>query len=249
MSIVRRELGRVATRLRDRPAAAEAGAVLGIPGLYRSPACWGGDAVRPAELESGPEWAGRCQAASFEVAVALGAPALPFVTENAFGPFELLHGVALRALFRIEEETEAVAPEMIEAALERLPELDPEDRSTALDGLAGRFSRSRARIADGLSRLVGKARSARERLRALDPLSRLDPERARRFLPELRRVLVRDIDDEVLEAALIVRTLEPRDGQARDVLRYLADHHPNPEVRLGLELRLRPPRPVPGGRA
>jgi hypothetical protein len=250
---VRAHVGRVAVDLDAAATSAEAARALGLPGLYRSPACWGGDAPVPAEATAsfGPkEWAARCQAASFEIAVALGVPALPFVIEHAFGPFGVLHGVALRALFRLEAATRAVPTEILEAAVEQLADLEAGDREAAVDGLVrdGSTPSPRRLLLDALERVVQRAKSVKARLSALDPLARLAPDRAKRFLPDLRRLLAKD-DEHALDAALLVRELEPRDSEAKDVLRRLADSHPDPEVRTALEARLRPPRPIPGGSA
>lgn len=254
---IRTEVGAVAARLDDARPARAAAQVLGLPGLYRTPACWGGDARPPPEnvIRSLEEWAGRCQAASFEIAVALGVEAVPFVLDSAFGPFEVLHGIALRALFRLDAFG-SVDEATVAEALERLEGLHPAHREAALDGLniaveahrRGGQRGSRGIIVDALERLITRARNVHTRLAMLDPLLRLDPERARRFLPDLRRQLARQ-GEAALTAALLVRALEPRDSEARDVLRRFALEHPNAEVRRALELRLRPPYPVPGGSA
>lgn len=256
LETVRAHVGRVAANLDARGPAEAAARALGLPGLYRSPACWGGDAPFPER--GGPsnlvEWAARCQAASFEIAVELGPAALAFVKENAFGPFEALHGLGLRALFRLSAEG-AVDPETLDAAIDRLENLDPDAREAALDGLgrppvrvAAPDPGVRQRIAEGLERIANRAKNVRTRLVMIDPLARLDPDRARRFLPDLRRLLRKD-ETHALDAALLVRALEPRDTEARDVLRRFANEHPDPKVRLALETRLRPPQRVPGGKA
>lgn len=242
---LRRSLGRVAAALEDWGLAQHAARILGVPGLYRSPSCWGGDADRPPGFEAEEvDWALRCQAASFEVAVALGAEARPFVEEHAFGPLPLLHGVALRALLRLDARGSEGS--RTRRAWDRILELDAESRHVALDALRRELPRERnirRRFASGLEGLVERAKDARSRILALDPLTRLAPERARRFLPELRGLLVRG-GQEALEAALLVRALDPRDRGARDVLEHFAQAHPDPEVRSRLESRLRPPYPV-----
>lgn len=254
--VVREHVGLVAADLDAPEPSAAAARALGVPGLYRSPTCWGGSAPQPDGTPfEGSEWAARCQAASFEIAVPIGAPAVPFILENAFGPLEILHGVAMRALLRLST-VGSVDASTLKRAMHRIEELEPFARDEALDGLArlgvrraGRLSDSvRRQMVEGLERLTEGAKSVRARLRVLDPLTRLDPDRARRFLPDLRRLLSRD-HETALDAALLVRTLDPRDSEARDLLQYFATRHPDPKVRDALAARLKPPRPVPGGRA
>ena len=229
-------------------AARAAARALDVPGLYRSPSCWGGAADHPRRSRFGHvDWALRCQAASFEIAVAIGRRARPFVEEHAFGPLELLHGVAMRALIRLDARGEG-PEEAIQRAWERLLELDAHARAVALDALRTGplpIGTVRRRFVSGLERLVDRARETRVRLLALDPLTRLAPERARRFLPDLRRLLERE-GQHALEAALLVRTLDPRDPAASELLRHFAQAHPEREVRDAIEATLRPPRPVQG---
>lgn len=255
--VVWEHVGQVAADLDAHDVASRAARVLGLPGLYRSPSTWGGDAPQPS-ASSFPrrEWAARCQAASFEIAVPLGRQAVPFVEENAFGPFASLHGIALRGLLRLAANGE-VEPATLDAALDRIVELEPDATEEALDGLARLDPRTAARslnrrlrrsFVDGLDKVADRARSVRQRLASLDPLARLDPERARRFLPDLRGLMTRG-GDQALAAALLVRALDPRDAKAREALRRFAHEHPDPRVRDALETKLRPPRPVPGGQA
>lgn len=249
-ALVREQVGRVAAALDEAKVAARAAQALGLPGLYRSPTCWGGAAPRPSETRyPRVEWARRCQAASFEIAVALGRPALPFVLENAFGPLAALHGLAFRALLRLAAAG-GLEASTLEDVMNGVAALDADASEEALHGL-GRV-RPRAphlrSLVDGLERVARRARSARKRLVTIDPLARLDPERARRFLPDLRALLRRG-GEHALDAALLVRALDPRDKEAREVLRRFAREHPDPRVREALEGRLRPPRPVPGGQA
>ncbi|MEO1230555.1 MAG: hypothetical protein AAFZ18_16780 [Myxococcota bacterium] len=255
--VVWEHVGRVAADLEAHEVAARAARVLGLPGLYRSPSAWGGDAIQPSESAfPRREWVARCQAASFEIAVPLGRAAVPFVEENAFGPFAALHGTALRSLLRLAANGE-VDPSTLDAALDRIAELEPDASEEALDGLSRLDPRTAAKrlnrrlrrsFVEGLDRVAGRARSVGQRLATLDPLSRLDPDRARRFLPDLQGLMTRG-GEHALAAAVLVRTLDPRDPKAREALRRFANEHPDPRVRETLETHLRPPRPVPGGRA
>lgn len=245
---IREALGRVAARLEHHPAAERAARVLGLPGLYRSPTCWGGSALRPKGFRfDRTEWAMRCQAASFEVAVRVGPKARPFLEDHAYGPLPVVHGLALRALLRLDAATDLLEEDPVRP-WERILELEPYDREVALDALRvdlPRARRVRSRFATGLERFVERALDARSRLLALDPLARLAPDKARRFLPELRRMLARE-GQHALEAALLVRALDPRDHEAWDLLRHFAAAHPDPHVRAKLEARLKPPHPVAG---
>lgn len=254
-TVVRRQIGLVAAFLDNPPYAQKAARILGLPGLYRSPSCWGGDAPQPSDMSfSPPEWSARCQAASFEIAVPLGSSALPFVEENAFGPLEMLQGVALRALVRMSAAGHGDA-KLLTRVMERISHLEPSYQNEALDGFSRMSERLfghlqegvRKPIVDGLELILKKATNVRLWLRSLDPLIRFAPDRARRFLPDLRKLLARD--EHALDAALLLRALEPRDTQAREVLRRWAYEHPDQNVRDALTIQLKPPHLVPGGLA
>ena len=253
--LVRSHIGHVAANLDAKDVASKAAEALGLPGLYRSPLCWGGSAPQPKGMSFKPfEWSARCQAASFEIAVPLGDPALPFIEENAFGPLETLHGLALRALLRLGTRGHGDEA-LLSRAMDRIAHLEAPYSEEALDGLTqvnARFfqrvhERLRRPIIDGLERIVARARSVRARLVPLHSLVRLAPDRARQFLPDLRKLFVRD--EHALDAALLVRAMEPKDQEARDILRRWADEHPDRKIREALEMELRPPQFVRGGLA
>lgn len=250
LGTLKSHVGQVAAQLGRAETALAAARALGISGLYRTPALWNGDARRPPATDIPlPEWAARCQAASFEIAVPLGASAVPFVADNAFGPLAPIRGLALRAMLRLAARGAVDGP-VVDRTLESLESLEPYDTETALDGLAEPLPEGpsvRRRLERGLDRLAERARDVRTRVAALDPLARCAPERARRFLPDLRRLLLGP--EHALHAALLIRAIEPRDPEAREVLRRLANEHPDPEIREALEAKLRPPRIVPGGLA
>lgn len=229
---VRKFVELVAKDLDDPRVSAEAAWELGLSGLYRTPAVWGSKRAW--------EWALRCQAASFEIAIALGGKARPFVEEHAFGPIRLLHGVAIRALLRLHA-TGAIGG-ALQKVWRRLLEVDEHARAVALDAV--RVSppkpKVKRRFEEGLERLVEQFGGARCKMAAIEALSRLAPERARRFLPFLKQ----HVDNQeglAMEASLLVLALDPRNHEARATLQRFAEDHPDQSVRDRLEATLKPP--------
>ena len=236
--------------------AARAARALGLPGLYRSPSAWGGDAFQPPESAfPRREWVARCQAASFEIAVPLGRAAVPFVEENAFGPFAALHGTALRSLLRLAANGEVdpspwTPPSIASPSSSRTQARKPwtaclgsiPARPPSVSTAASAAPSWRGSTGGGPSPLRGTAP------RHLGSAVEARPRSGRRFLPDLQGLMTRG-GEHALAAAVLVRTLDPRDPKAREALRRFANEHPDPRVRDALETHLRPPRPVPGGRA
>ncbi|MBX2812483.1 MAG: hypothetical protein KTR25_11765 [Myxococcales bacterium] len=252
-SLIRHHVGAVAANLGDAGPARHAAQALGLPGLYRSPSCWGGQAPLPlGQNFSTSEWSARCQAASFEIAIPIGRPALAFVVENAFGPFEVLQGVALRALLRLGLAGHS-DESLLVRAMERIADLEPALQQEALDGLnqttphlfQNLHDRLRRPVLEGLELIAHRARTAHAQLTPIDTLARFAPERARRFLPDLKKLLAGE--EHALDAALLIRVLEPGDSRALAILRRWADEHPDRKIRHALEQRLKPPQPIPGG--